>query len=73
MGSGEHMSGMMWLTIIMILLTVLSVLGTLLRKVTRIDTQINNGFEDRLERVEERQHIMLLQVSDLHGWMSENR
>ena len=67
------MSGMMWLTIVLILLTILGFLGTLLRKVTKIDTQINNGIAERLERVEERQYVLLIQVTDLHGWMNEIR
>ena len=73
LGDDNDMSGMMWLTIVLILLTILGFLGTLLRKVTKIDTQINNGIADRLERVEERQYVLLVQVTDLHGWMNEIR
>ena len=67
------MSGMMWLTIALMLLTVLGGVLALIRRVSYMEQQLGNGLSSRLERVEERQHIMLQQVADLHGWMVENR
>ena len=63
------MTGLMWLTIAGLLITLLGAAFVMVRKVARLETEIENGVLSRLHIIDETLHTQGIQIAEVHGWM----
>ena len=65
----EFMDGMMWLTIAGLLFTLLGAAFVMVRKVARLETEIENGVLSRLHIIDGTLQSQGIQIAEMHGWM----
>jgi hypothetical protein len=67
------MSSTMWLIIAGLSPAILTGIIWIARRLARLEAKIDNGITMKLSRVEERQHVMVVQVAQIHGMLASRR
>ena len=58
-----------WVPLLGVMVVIAGALFEGVRRLARVEAQLNNGITAKLARVEERQHILVEQISQIHGWV----
>lgn len=64
-----HIPLAMWATIAVLAVASFTGIVQMIRKVERLQAQVQNGLTHKVGVIEDRQTTLMSQVSEMHGWM----